>query len=806
MWWSLEILSGRYDWPFLVEAVLLGLLTALTSFRVFIRALRSNGLLRLGWLAASSLIAGLGIWAANFSVIIAYDPGLAVRYDPLWATLSLVAGTIVAAGLGPAVMRASPRQAALVAGCYTGVVLAFLQVVSLTAWEMPARIAWHWPHLLAAAAVGSVLAVAAILVARQSRRWWQRMAAAGLLTTAVFAEHLMARLGLELVPDPTRIAGSGLTQGQMAFAVALVTLLLTGIAFLLAALERRAQSLALHRMRNLADAAVEGIVLCDDGIITDANASFCALVGIPRDRLRGRPFVELVAAEDRAQVPAATDDKRELEIVDSDGAPIPVEIAWRDLVMAPTQQRAVTVRDLRERRSAEQRIQHLAHHDPLTGVLNRVRFNEQLHRAIELAVATGNKLAVLALDLDRFKEVNDVFGHAAGDVVLMEVARRLREEVGPHDLIARLGGDEFVIVQRGGAQPDAAGELAERLIEATKRPFAVEDQAASVGLSVGICLFPHHSSTAEALLANADTALYRAKGGGGSRARYFDAEMDTAMRARRTLAHDLRQGLSNGDLRIHYQPQVRTETGEIIAFEALVRWTHPYVGQIPPSEFIEIAEEYGIILDLGEWVLQQACAEATRWSKPLTVAVNVSPVQIQQGDLPTCIAQTLFRTGLPPSRLEIEITETVLVKDFHHALNVLRRIKALGVRVAMDDFGTGYSSLANLQAFPFDKLKIDRTFIDRIGSQPQAEGIVRAVLGLGRSLRIPVVAEGVETADQAEFLRREQCQELQGYLFGRPNPIDHFADTIGARAPTLAPDLPQDEPANAPSLNAASGS
>jgi diguanylate cyclase len=711
MRWSIDLFGG-YDWPFLLEAVLLGLLTALTSFRVFIRALRSDGLLRLGWLAMSSLVAGLGVWAANFSVIIAFDPGIAVHYDPWWAALSLVAGTIVAAGLGPAVMRPSPWQAGLLAGSYTGIVLAFLQVVSLAAWEMPARIQWHWPALLAAAAVGTAIAVVAIMTARQSRRWWQRMMAAGLLTTAVFAEHFMATLGLELIPDPSRSVGTGLTPTQMAVAVGSVTLLLTGLAFLLAALERRAQRLSLRRMRSLADAAVEGLVLCEGGRITDANASFCTLVGVPRDRLRGRTFESLIMPEHRLHLPNQAGEMRELELTGPNEDPVPAEVLARDLAFGAPQQRVFTVRDLRERRSAEERIRHLAHHDSLTGLLNRVRFKERLHRAIELAVATGSKFAVLALDLDRFKEVNDVLGHAAGDAVLVEVARRLREEIGPQDLIARLGGDEFVIVQCSGAQPDAAGDLAERLIEAVKKPIRVEEQSTSVGLSVGICLFPHHATTAEALLANADTALYRAKSGGSGRSRYFDAEMDTAVRARRTLAHDLRRAVAESDLRIHYQPQVRAETAEVVAFEALVRWTHPFVGPVSPAEFIEIAEEYGIILDLGDWVLQQACEEAARWANPLTVAVNVSPVQIQQGNLPARIAELLVSTGLPPSRLEIEITETVLVKDFHHALSVLRRIKALGVRVAMDDFGTGYSSLANLQAFPFDKLKIDRTFIE----------------------------------------------------------------------------------------------
>jgi diguanylate cyclase (GGDEF)-like protein/PAS domain S-box-containing protein len=771
---------AQYYWPFLVEAVALGLLTALTSFRVFIRALRSNGLMRLGWLGLSSLIAGLGVWAANFSVILAWDGSSDVRYDPLWASLSLLIGILIAVGLGPAVMRPTRWQAGLLAGTYTGVVLALLQVISLTAWAAPARIAWHWPPLLLAAAAGSALAILAIAIVRQKGLWWQRMAAAGLLTSAVFAEHFIARTGLEVVLAPGAPAPTGLTPTEMAVAVGFVTLFLTGMAFLVAALDQRSQKLSLRRMRSLADAAMEGLALCNGGIIADANASLCALLGRSRDALHGTPFIDLVEPEDRGQIPNRAGERRELELLGADGAAIPVEIVVRDLVFGGGRQQVLAVRDLRERRHAQERIRHLAHHDPLTGVLNRVSFAEQLHRALELAVAANGKLAVLALDLDHFKEVNDTFGHAAGDAVLIEVARRLAAELGPNDLVARLGGDEFVVVQCGAEHADAPGELADRLIESVRRPFAIDDRSALVGLSVGIAVFPNHATTAEGLLANADTALYRAKSGGGLRSRYYDSDMDTAMRARRTLARDLRNALADGDLRIHFQPQIKTESGNVVALEALLRWTHPYVGEVAPVEFIEIAEEYGIILDLGHWVLQQACDEAARWSNPLVVSVNVSPLQIQEGDLPDRIEQVLARSGLHPSRLEIEITETVLVKDFHHALAVLRRIKSLGVRVAMDDFGTGYSSLATLQAFPFDKIKIDRSFIDRLGSHPQAEGIVRAVLGLGRSLRIPVVAEGVETDQQAQFLRSERCEELQGFLFGRPGPIDQYTALTGA--------------------------
>jgi diguanylate cyclase (GGDEF)-like protein len=409
---------------------------------------------------------------------------------------------------------------------------------------------------------------------------------------------------------------------------------------------------------------------------------------------------------------------------------------------------------------------------------NRVTFKHRFERALDAAATTGGHVAVLCLDLDRFKEVNDVFGHATGDIVLSETVQRLSAVLGTTDLLARLGGDEFAVLQEAVHDTGAPGAVAERLIAAMNAPFEVDGRTACVGVSVGIAIFPQHGRTVQDLLANADTALYRAKSDGGCACRYFDHEMDSIVRSRRALAQDLRRAIGTDEIDVHYQPQVDASTGDIVGFEALSRWTHLERGPVSPSEFIGIAEENGLIVELGQAVLHKACVEAARWQRPLKIAVNLSPVQFHLADLPERVAEVLLRTGLAPSRLELEITETVLIKDFHRALNILRRIKALGVHIALDDFGTGYSSLSTLQAFPFDKLKIDRVFIDKIETQGQAATIVRTILSLGRNLSIPVAAEGVETAAQAAFLRREKCAELQGYLFGRPRPIASYAAAL----------------------------
>lgn len=435
------------------------------------------------------------------------------------------------------------------------------------------------------------------------------------------------------------------------------------------------------------------------------------------------------------------------------------------------------IEDVTERITNEARISHLAHHDALTDLPNRSAFNAALDERLEWAQKASASFAVLSLDLDRFKDVNDVFGHPVGDMMMRTAAARLAAEA-DGAFVARIGGDEFMILMPDDVCREEVLAIGERLVGAIGNEFEVDDYLSHVGLSVGIALYPNDGVDAATLLANADSALYRAKREGRGRVCFFESEMDRELRDRRLLLHDLRQAVEQNQLLVYFQPQARMD-GEIIGFEALVRWNHPTRGIVPPDQFIPLAEENGLIIEIGEWVLREACLEAASWPRPLQVAVNLSPVQFQTGDLERSIHRILLETGLAPTRLEVEITEGVLIGDFTRALNLLRRLKALGIRIAMDDFGTGYSSLSYLQSFPFDKIKIDRSFISNLGATPQSAEIVRAVLSLARALHIRVVAEGVETEAQRAFLEREACEEMQGYLIGRPEPIEQYCDVIG---------------------------
>jgi diguanylate cyclase len=782
---DMQAVLAAYDAGLLLLAASVGVLTGLTTFAVYGRALTSAGKVRAAWMSLNAVTTGLGVWATNFIAVLAFDPGFVTTYDPLYAGASLMTAIALTVPVGAIVLRASLWQVGVVGGIYVGFGIALVQVSSLLALQGAGDIAWKKDFLLAAIGASVLLSGAALALARPSRRWWQRGGAALLLTGAVAVPQVMSTAGMTFAAalDPAVIP-TGLSRVHMTVIVATGTMLLVGAALSLAMLDRRTHRHAQRRLRELADAAVEGLVICENGAISDANAGFLKLLALARTRARGAQLASFFSPDCRERLVTVSAEPQELELLTAEGVHIPVEVTVREIADAGGQRRVYAIQDLRERKRAEAHIRYLAHHDPLTGLANRITLHEWLGQRLERAWADDEQFAVLCLDLDRFKEVNDVYGHAVGDAVLIEATRRMNAVLGPDDLVARLGGDEFVLVS-SQCDPGRASTLAERLIELLSEDFVVGDQRASVGLSIGISMFPSHGRSAEQLLSNADVALYRSKAQGRGIYCFFNSEMDSLIRERRALAKDLAEAITHGALQLHFQPQGNVETLEVTGFESLARWDHPERGFIAPDQFIALAEENGLVNELGLWVLRQSCIEAARWRRPLDIAVNLSPLQFQQGDLPERILAILVETGLPASRLELEITETVLIKDLDRALAMLRRLKALGLRIAMDDFGTGWSSLSTLQAFPFDKLKIDRTFIEKVGRHHEADVIVRAVLGLGRSLDLPVLAEGVETEQQLEFLRREGCSELQGYLLGRPAPIANFEDLTDGLAPAV---------------------
>ena len=560
---------------------------------------------------------------------------------------------------------------------------------------------------------------------------------------------------------------------------------------------KRAES-ELRRTQKFLDAVIEHVpvpILVKDMTVAGAttewrytfvNRALEDLLGVARDKVVGKTVAELYPKERADFIIAENNDAlrslHPITIADhavhtpANGIRVATAttVAIRDDSFVP--QYLVTVlQDVTERTRSEQRIARMAHHDHMTDLPNRTTFNDAMTAAIEQASKAGGQFTVLSLDLDGFKEANDTYGHLVGDALLCGVANRLVRAAGT-SFVARIGGDEFAIIVEGDA--GMATAVADRILDAFREEILVEDRRIRTGVTIGAAVFPKDGDDVKALISNADVALYRAKTEVRGALLFFDAEMGERVRERRALQDALRVAIERREFLVHYQPQKKM-SGGVIGFEALARWHHPTRGVVSPGEFIPVAEESGLVNPLGELILREACREAASWPKPLTVAVNVSPLQFRTGDLPAMVHSILLETGLAPSRLELEITENVFIDDFSRAISILSRLKALGVRVALDDFGSGYSSLSYLHSFSFDKIKIDRAFIGDLEHNRHSMAIVRAVIDLGHSLNIPVLAEGVETAMQHSMLLGRGCDEIQGYIIGRPQPIGVYAELVG---------------------------
>jgi diguanylate cyclase (GGDEF)-like protein/PAS domain S-box-containing protein len=432
-----------------------------------------------------------------------------------------------------------------------------------------------------------------------------------------------------------------------------------------------------------------------------------------------------------------------------------------------------THEDITERRRAEAQVAHMATHDALTDLPNRMMLRDTLEQAIS-RVRRGELVALHYIDLDHFKAVNDTLGHQVGDDLLKQVADRLRACVRETDTVARLGGDEFAVIQTALAEVNDAALLAQRLRDSVGAPYSVDGHHVVVDISVGIAMSPDDGVTVEELLKSADLAAYAAKASGRGTFRFFEAEMDRRIKLRRVMELDLRHALGNGEFRLFYQPIVSLQTGEVTSLEALIRWQHPVRGLIPPGDFIPLAEELGLIVPIGEWVINRACADAATWGEHIKVAVNLSPIQLTGTGLLDVVIRALARAGLPASRLEFEITETVLMQNTATTLATLHQLRALGIHFSMDDFGTGYSSLSTLRSFPFNKIKIDRSFVKDITDQKSSLAIIKGVTSLAHSLNMLITIEGVETEEQLAHVRPLGCAEIQGYLLSPPKSLEEI--------------------------------
>jgi diguanylate cyclase (GGDEF)-like protein/PAS domain S-box-containing protein len=529
------------------------------------------------------------------------------------------------------------------------------------------------------------------------------------------------------------------------------------------------------RLAKFMQASVEGIVFHRDGVITDANPPLLALVGHTLDEIIGRKNLEFIAPDHVPKVleimAASAETAYESVLLHKDGTRIPVEFIVRTIERGGERLRMTIVRDSRDREAARSHIYHLAHHDPLTGLLTRMAFMERL----ELLMASGRagvaEVALLFIDLDQFKRVNDSLGHLAGDVLLQTLAQRLRQLLRASDLVARFGGDEFLVLLPGALPLADVQEVARKVLSSFAAPLLLEGRPMSVTPSVGIALYPLHATTPTELVRCADAAMYVAKQEGRATQRCYDPELGQRALAALELESQLTQAVERGEFVLHYQPQVRARDGALVGAEALIRWQHPTRGLVEPDDFIPVAEQQRLIVPIGQWVLREAARAARRWreaGRALPVSVNVSSLQFRDADFGATVARVLREEGVGGEWLELEVTERMLMEDLDAVAATLADLKALGVRIAIDDFGTGYSSLGRLNRLPIDRIKIDRSFVHGLPEDSGHAAIAKAIVTLAQSLGLATIAEGVETPAQRDFLIALGCQELQGQLFGSP--------------------------------------
>ncbi len=753
-----ECVVDQHDYRLVLLAATICTIGIVSLFFLLRRSLDCVERRRRHWVAASAVVAGCAIWATHFIAMLAYRGAMPIRFDAAMTALSVVVA-IAAFWTGFIMLGRRPGvgRAALAGTICTGGV-AGMHFTGMAAIIAPATIQYQLLPIGVAFAIAGV-AMTGAFVAFFAVRGWARLGVPSALTIgAIVVLHFTAMASATLVPDPTRtVDAAGGSSEWMIFAIVVVTLLLVALTIAGAVVDR-----LLTDLHGLADATREGLMIVADGRIVEANAQACAMLGCAAGSVIGTSPAQWF--EQWVAVDVGSGDVRPFEtrLSRREAEDQIVEIAFHHVEYRGRACVVLAIRDLTERYRAQRVVEHLASHDPLTDLPNRAA----LDRHLAAAIAQDRPFSLIAVDLDRFKAVNDVFGHAAGDEILRRVADMLCRCARECDLVARIGGDEFVVVQHHNGSADDARVLAARVLST----FAAEMNPAldpmAVGCSLGVANFPQDGLSAEVLRHNADVALYRAKQEGRGVACFFDDEMDRLARERRQLEHDLRHAITRNQLHLAFQPLVSTAFGAVVGYEALLRWTHPERGEVPPDMFVPIAEETGAIIPIGEWVLRQACRTAAVWPDGIGIAVNVSAVQFRLPNLAAVVRAALEESGLAPERLELEITESVLLRHRESTLATLHAIKALGVRVAMDDFGTGYSSLSNLQCFPFDKIKIDRSFVSNVTDDETARSIIRAIVGLGRSLNLPVVAEGVETEAQRRMVLEEGCPQAQGYLFG----------------------------------------
>jgi len=775
-------LAAEHDTTLVFISMVVCFLSIGLAISLFHRGKSSSPRDRIKWLGLSALVSGYGIWASAFIAIMAYGKGLEAGYN-MEAALASFACAVGFNSLGVYVASGDfDKLKAIIGGTIICLGIILMQVTSVLSLALSGRLTYSLtvlPFLLAAA----VAHLVAFIIATKRSDLRSLLIGAIVATFAIAATHFSIISGLNFTPDSSSFLHKATSTDTLSTWITAFAILIISMCVVALSLDHQSKK-RLLKQKGLTDSALttisQGLCMCDpDGYIIMFNQSYTKMTGMDAGMLTGRSLLEVLKIQKERGAFLGDPDIYFGRLKERMGKNEPSSTIIETpkgqvlkIIDHPLKNGGwvATIEDITDWQTAQQKISFMAEHDALTELPNRRLFRERLESALS-NVERGNQVAILAIDLDHFKEVNDTLGHPIGDEVLRQVAERLSNTARKGETVARFGGDEFAVVMIGRNVKDyEASILASRLIDVLSVPYLVEDQQIIIGASIGIAVAPTDALAAEQLLQNADIALYRAKSDGRGIFRFYEKGMDAEAQLRRLLMLDLRRAIEQNEFALYFQPILDVRTNEVTCFEALLRWNHPVRGLIPPSEFIPLAEETGLIITIGDWVLKEACKEAATWSQPVSVAVNLSPVQFKNKNLIHSVHEALEASNLSPYRLEFEVTEAILLHDTDENLSMLHQLREMGIRISIDDFGTGYSSLSYLQSFPFDKIKIDQSFVRRLTMNKDAKAIIRAVMSLGKSLGIKTLAEGVETLEQMSALRTEGCVEVQGYLFDKPRP------------------------------------
>jgi diguanylate cyclase len=792
----MDAVSSTYHIPLVSLSIIIAVIASYAALDLGIQVQKTKSYARYIWMISGAFAMGMGIWAMHFVAMLAFHLSISVTYDVTLVIVSIIPA-ILSSGIALYIISrpVMGKKQVLLGALFMATGIVSMHYTGMEAMKMNAEINYNpvlWTLSAVIAFVASVVALYLLSFVSQnyktSKIWLVKLGSAVLMGIAISGMHYtgMSAASYKAHQHHTDLASTPFNSTLLAYAIGIVILILLGMVFISTFIDRRFEYqsiLSERKFRSVIESANDSIILSDrTGTIISWNKGAELIFGFNEKEALGKNLQIIIP--DKFKVahqqgmeryllsgePKVIGNTVELEGLRKDGSEFPIELslaAWQedDQVYFSS-----IIRDITERKRNEKKINQMVYRDPLTGLPNRLLLNDRLSQALELADDTKQTIGIMFIDLDRFKYINDTLGHAVGDQLLIEIAKRIQACVGKNDTVCRQGGDEFIVLIPN-TTADEVSKIAQQIVDLFSSSVMVNEQELFVTPSIGIAMYPGDGRDIETLIKNADTAMYRVKEQGKNNFQFYTPEMNEAVTKKMKLEIGLRKALERDEFKIVYQPQIDVETGGIIGVEALLRWHHPEWGTISPAEFIPIAEETGLILQIGEWVLHGACRQNKAWQNagyaPLRMAVNISSRQFQQSDLVERVSRILRETELEPQYLELELTESI-IQDSKYAVAKMQQLKEMGIHLSIDDFGTGYSSLSYLKTFPIHTLKIDQSFTRNIYADPKDASLVETIIAMAHNLNLKVIAEGVETEEQLQFLQQKQCNEAQGYYFSRP--------------------------------------